>query len=142
MSINYTSTSGAPSVTEGGLVFSRKNKAGFVLALLLGLGDLPSALTPTPEGETGPPMAVLVLSSLCGLVTIVAMSYGWKKHSWPAIRAAAGSRILSALLAMPAFFVEDLPGWVRVLAAVFVLLTVATVVLMLAPARRTDGSDR
>ena len=142
MSFTHTSTSGGRSVTEGGPVFSRKNKVGFGLALLLGVTDLPAAMNPTPEGDAGPPMAVLVLSTLCGVVTIAAIAYGWKRHSWPAIRAAAGSRILSALLAMPAFFVEDLPGFVRVLAAVFVLLTVATVVLMLAPARRTDGSVR
>jgi len=120
-------------------VFSRKNKAGFVLALILGLADLPSVLGSTPDGEAGPPYAVLVLSSICGAITLASVVYGWAKRSWPAIRAGAGSRIFSALLAMPAFFVEDLPNGLRALAAVFVLVTVATVVLMLAPARRTEG---
>jgi hypothetical protein len=43
------------------------------------------------------------------------------------------------LLAMPAFFVEGLPGYVRALAAAFVLVTIVTVVLMLIPDRRSDG---
>jgi hypothetical protein len=126
--------------TRGETVFSSRNKIGFVLALLLGIFDLPAVAQPTPDGEAGPPMAVLVLSSLCGLITLAAVAYGWSRRSWPAIRIGAGARIVSLLLAMPAFFVDGIEGWIRVLAAVFVLVTIVTVVLMLAPARRTaDG---
>jgi hypothetical protein len=124
---------------EGVSVFTRKNKVGFVLAILLGLTDVPSVLGPTPEGEVGPPIAVLVLSTVCGLVTLAAVTYGWTRRSWPAIRAAAGARIVSLLLAMPAFFVDGLPGFFRVAAAVFVLVTIGTVVLMLIPARPAEA---
>ena len=34
------------------MTFSKFNKAGFVLALLLGLSDLASPLQPTPAGQT------------------------------------------------------------------------------------------
>lgn len=125
--------------TKGASVFTRKNKAGFVLAALLGLIDVPAFLGPTPQGEVGPPTAVLVLGTLCGLVTVAAVAYGWARHSWPAIRAAAGARVVSMLLAMPAFFVDGIPGTVRVATAAFVLLTIATVVLMLVPARPTNA---
>ena len=120
---------------ERAFVFTRKNKTGFVLAILLGLADLPSLLGRTPEGEVGPPTAVLVLTTLCGLVTLAAVAYGWSRHSWPAIRAAAGARVVSMLLAMPAFFVTGIPGSLRIAVAGFVLVTIATVVLMLVPGR-------
>jgi hypothetical protein len=138
MSLTDTTVHGQLSA-KGPAVFTRKNKAGFVLALLLGLTDVPAALAPTPDGEAGPPMAVLVLSTMCGLFTLAAVAYGWARRSWPAIRAAAGARILSMLLAMPAFFVEGLPDFVRALAAVFVLVTIVTVVLMLVPARGPEA---
>ena len=124
----------------GGTVFTRTNKIGFGLALLLAVIDLPSFLNSTPDGEPGPPFAVLILSSLCGLATIVAVVIGWRRLNWSAIRVAAGSRIVSALLAMPAFFVEGIEGWIRVVSAVFVLVTVVTVVLMLAPPRHKAAS--
>lgn len=126
--------------TEGAVVFSKRNKVGFVLALLLGLFDLPAVLQPTPEGEAGPPLVVLALSTVCGLVTLAAIGWGWRRQNWPAIRVGAGARIVSLLLAMPAFFVEGLPGWLRVAVSAWVLVTIGTVVLMLAPARRT-GSE-
>ncbi len=113
---------------------------GFVLAALLGLTDIPSVLVPTTPGQVGPPRAVLVLSILCGLVTVGAVGYGWARRSWPAIRAAAGARVISMLGAMPALFVDGLPGFIRVLVAAFVLLTIATVTLMLVPSPRSSAA--
>lgn len=139
MSLTDNTAARGELTAEGISVFTRNNKTGFVLAILLGLADLPSLLGRTPEGEVGPPTAVLVLSTLCGLVTLAAVAYGWARHSWPAVRAAAGARVLSMLLAMPAFFVDGVPGSIRVTAAAFVLVTIATVVLMLIPGRPTDA---
>ena len=135
MSLTDNTAARGRRTAEGVSVFTRKNKAGFALACLLGLADVPSVLGPTPSGEVGPPTAVLVLSTLCGLVTLTAVAYGWLRHSWPAIRAAAGARVVSMLVVMPAFFVEGVTGPVRVAAAVFILGTITTVVLMLVPAR-------
>lgn len=139
MSLTDNTAARGDLTAEGVSVFTRKNKAGFALAILLGLADLPSLLGRTPEGEVGPPTAVLVLSTLCGVVTLAAVAFGWARHSWPAVRAAAGARVVSMLLAMPAFFVEGVPGSMRVAAAAFVLVTIATVVLMLVPARPSDA---
>jgi hypothetical protein len=139
MSLTEDTAARGRLAAKGVSVFTRKNKVGFVLAILLGLSDVPAVLGPTPDGEVGPPLAVLVLSTICGLVTLAAVAYGWARRSWPAIRAAAGARIVSLLLAMPAFFVDGLPGWLRVATAAFVLVTIATVTLMLVPARPAEA---
>jgi hypothetical protein len=115
---------------------SKLNKAGLVLAFLLGLADIAAVFfPPTPEGQVGPPDSILLLDSLLGLITVVAVVVAWRTTKRAAIRLTAGARILSMVTALPAFFVEVPPG-VKVLVGVFVLLTVASVVMMLAPARR------
>ena len=118
-------------------MLSTKNKVGLSLAALLGIVDLPSFLMKTPEGEVGPPYAILVLGSICGLVTLVAVVIAWRNASRGAIRIAAGARIVSLLSALPAFFV-DVPWFIKVAVTVFTIVTVASLVLMLSPARQTS----
>jgi hypothetical protein len=118
-------------------MLSTKNKVGLVIAGLLGLGDIPAALMPTPDGEVGPPYAILVLGSILGVVTVVAVVIGWTKASRGAIRVAAGARIVSVLTALPAFFV-DVPWFIKLLVTAAVVLTAVSVVLMLSPARQTS----
>jgi hypothetical protein len=119
------------------IMLSTKNKVGLVLAGLLGLADVPSVLTPTPDGEVGPPFAILILGTICGVVTLIAVFIGWRNANRGAIRVAAGARIVSLLGALPAFFV-DVPWFIKVLVTVATILTVASVVLMLSPARQTS----
>ncbi len=118
-------------------MLSTKNKIGLVLAGLLGVVDLPSVLVPTPEGEVGPPYGILVVSSICGLVTLVAVVIAWAKANRGAIRVAAGARIVSLLAALPAFFV-DVPWFVKVAVTAFTIVTVISLVLMLSPARQSS----
>jgi hypothetical protein len=125
-----------PSTKEIIMKLSTRNKVGLVIAGLLGLSDIPSALMPTPDGEVGPPFGILVLGSICGVVTVVAVVIAWAKAHRGAIRVAAGARIVSMLTALPAFFV-DVPWGIKVLVTAAVILTVASVVLMLSPARQT-----
>ena len=113
-----------------------KNKIGLALAGLLGLVDTPSVLMPTPDGEVGPPLAILALGTVCGIVTLVAVFLAWTKANKGAIRIAAGARIVSMLTALPAFFV-DVPAFLKILVAVAVILTLTSVVLMLSPAKRS-----
>ena len=87
-------------------MLSTKNKVGLVIAGLLGLADIPAVLMPTPEGEVGPPFGILVLGSICGVITVVAVVIAWTKANRGAIRVAAGARIVSMLTALPAFFVD------------------------------------
>jgi hypothetical protein len=126
----------SPSPKKENIMLSTKNKVGLVLAGLLGLVDLPSFLQKTPEGEVGPPYGILVLGSICGLITVIAVVVGWVKANRGAIRVAAGARVVSMLTALPAFFV-DVPAGIKILVTAAVILTVVSVVLMLSPARQT-----
>jgi hypothetical protein len=120
------------------IMLSTKNKIGLVIAGLLGLADIPAALMPTPDGEVGPPFGILVVGSICGVITVIAVVIGWVKANRGAIRIAAGARIVSMLTALPAFFV-DVPAGIKILVTAAVILTVVSVVLMLSPARQTTA---
>jgi hypothetical protein len=118
--------------------FSGPNKVGLVLAGLLGLLDVASLLNPTPPGEVGPPLGILVLDTVLGVVTVVAVVLAWRSRSRGLVRLAAGARILSLLSALPAFF-AGVPAPLLILVAGFTVISVATVVLMLLPsARRSE----
>jgi len=117
--------------------YSTSNKVGFVLTMLLGLGNVASAAFPTPEGETGPPLAVLIFGAVVGVAIIAAVLVGWLRGSRAAIRAASIMLVLTAITALPAFVTPDVPATLRVSAAVFVLLAIVALVLMLKPAGRT-----
>jgi hypothetical protein len=112
-----------------------RNKIGLVLAALLALGDVASIAIPTPAGEEGPPLVVLVISLLVGLVTLAAIVPAWRTGSRTALRVVAGTRIVSAILGLPAFFV-DVPAGIKIGTAAAFALTVVCVVLVLAPANR------
>ncbi|AKU15422.1 hypothetical protein [Luteipulveratus mongoliensis] len=117
-------------------VHSSRQRIGLILAGVLSVLNIPSAFTPTPDGETGPPLAILVLSSVLGLIGIVAVVIAWRQGSRVALRVAAGTLIVSALTSLPAFFV-DVPAWIKLLAGVSVLVSIAAVALMFSPARRS-----
>jgi len=112
---------------------SKPQKVGVALAALLSLAGLPSVLTPTPEGETGPPYVVLALGTVLGFIGLVAAVLAWRGHRG-ALRVLAGATIISALTGVPAFFV-DVPALLKLLVAVSVLVSVAAVVLMFTPSR-------
>jgi hypothetical protein len=117
---------------------STKNKVGLVLAALLGLADIVGVFaTPEPAaGEQGPPAAVLVAAGVLGLVTIAAVVWTWRTGNRVGSRVIAAARILSAVTALPAFFVEDVPAGLVAAAAAGVVVTVVTVWLVLSPPSR------
>ena len=111
---------------------STKNKVGLVLAGLLGVTDMASLGGPTPgPGEQGPPTAVLVAATILGVITIVAVLITWRTGSRVPARVVAGSRILSALTALPAFFVGGVPTGLIAAAAGGIVLTAIAVWLVL-----------
>ena len=122
--------SSAPSPLSTG------TRAGLVLAAVLGLADVVSAFFPTPDGEIGPPLPIVVLGGVLGLATLAAVAVAWRTGRRGALRIVAGTRVLSAISALPAFFV-DVPAGLKLVVAVAVVLTVVCVVLVLAPARRS-----
>jgi hypothetical protein len=116
--------------------FSTLNKAGLVLALLLGLADVTTPFQPMPDGaQAGPPAAIMWLDSVLGVITVIAVVVAWRTGRRGAVRIAAGARIVSLLTALPAFFV-DVPASVQAIVAVFGVLTIACVAMMLAPSRQ------
>lgn len=124
-----TSTSLAPAAP----VTTTKQKVGLVLAGLFGLANIPSVLIPPPEGETGPPFAILVIGTVLGVVGLVAAVLAWRGNR-VATRVAAGAMIVVTLTGLPAFFV-DVPMAVKALVAFSVVLTVVAVVLMFSARR-------
>jgi hypothetical protein len=115
---------------------SSRTRTGLGIAALLGLADVVSAFFPTPDGEVGPPLPIVILGGVLGVITLVGVVLAWRSGSRGWLRTVAGVRVLSAISALPGFFV-DIPAWLKLLTAVFVVLTVVCVVLVLAPARRS-----
>jgi hypothetical protein len=125
-----SSTTVAPSRAS----VTGKQKAGLIICFLFGLGNIPSVLVPTPDGEEGPPFAILVIGSILGVVAVVAAVLAWRGNR-PALRVGAGAMIVMTLTGLPAFFV-DVPMAVKALVGFSVVLTVVAVVLMFSGDRR------
>ena len=115
--------------------FTKLNKAGMIIAFLLGVLDLTSLFQPAPGGEDGPPYAILVIDTLLGVITVIAVVMAWRTARRGPVRIAAGARIISLVTALPAFFV-DVPAGVQAMVGLFAVVTIASVALMLAPSRR------
>lgn len=115
-------------------VISTKQKVGLGIAGLFSLANIPSFLTAPADGEVGPPMPVLIIGSVLGIIGVVAVVMAWRGNR-VALRVAAGAIIISTLTGLPAFFV-DVPMAIKALVGFSVLLTVLAVVLMFSGDRR------
>lgn len=104
---------------------STGRRVGLLILGLLSLADIPEVAV--TDGKH-PPYAVAALATVLGVVSLVLAVQAVRDPS-RSLRLLIGLRILSAVSALPAFFVSDVPGAVRVLAGVFVLLTAVGVVL-------------
>jgi len=116
-----------------------KQKVALVLAGLYSLANVPSVLTAPSDGEVGPPMALLVLDTLLGVLGVVAVIVAWRGNRL-ALRLAAGATILITITALPALFV-DVPMWLKGLVGVSVVGTVVVVAMMLPGDRRPAIED-
>ncbi|MFF4762002.1 hypothetical protein [Streptomyces sp. NPDC001292] len=121
------------SRTETVPALTRKNKVGLVLAGLLGLLDMSNFfMLPEPDSDTqGPPTAVAIADGVLGVITVLAVLYTWRTLNRTGSRVVAGSRILSVVSALPAFFVSGVPAAVVALVAVFTILSVVVIALVL-----------
>ncbi|WP_344615219.1 hypothetical protein [Dactylosporangium salmoneum] len=104
---------------------------GLVLSGLLGLVDVVSL----PLGTDGPPVAVLVIGTVLGLGTIAGVVLAWPNRSRAGAVTVIVTRLLSALTAVPAFFVAATPAAARGAAAAGIVITLLCVALV-APALR------
>jgi hypothetical protein len=114
---------------------ARASKAGLVLAGLLGLLDVISLFSinsPFPEGMTPPPGWLVILVAILGLITLAAIVPAWRGNH-RAILVVVVTRILSAISAVPAYFV-NVPSYILISTTMIVVLTILTVWLIL---RRT-----
>ena len=100
-------------------------RIGLVIFGLLSLGDIATlALT---DGES-PPYAVAAVAALLGIVSLVLAVQAFRDPSRP-LRLLIGLRVLSAITALPAFFVPDVPAGPQAAAAGVVVLTAMGVLL-------------
>jgi hypothetical protein len=106
---------------------------GLVIAGLLGLGDITTPLF--SDGEH-PPMVVGLIDAVLGLITVAGIVLAWRRASRGGITAVIVTRLLSAVTALPAFFVDDVPGPARAAAAVGVAITLLCVGLLATRLRR------
>jgi hypothetical protein len=122
------------TTTSAHAAVTTKQKIGLGIAAVYSLGNIPGFLGAPDPGEEGPPMAILVVGSVLGVIGLVAAILAWRGNR-VATRIAAGAIIVITLTGLPAFFV-DVPMWVKALVGFSVLLTVLAVVLMFSGARR------
>jgi hypothetical protein len=109
-----------------------QHKVGLFLLGVIALGDL---ATPFATDGEHPPMWVALTALALGLASLACLPGAWRGRR-PAVAGLIGTRLLSAVLAVPAFFVEDMPGEVVGLVGVAVAITVLGVILVLAGTRR------
>jgi hypothetical protein len=100
-------------------------RIGLVILGLLSLGDMASlALT---DGDN-PPYAIAALATVLGVVSLVLVVRAFRDPA-RSLRLLIGLRILSAVSALPAFFVSDVPAGAQAAAAALVVLTAVGIVL-------------
>ena len=109
---------------------SRKS-LGLTLLALLSLVDVSGPLL--TDGEH-PPMAIALVGAALGLASLALVGYAARGAS-RAIAPLIGLRVISALTAVPAFFVSDVPAAAVGFAAAFIALTAAGVAMVAVPAR-------
>ncbi|MEO5654066.1 MAG: hypothetical protein ABIN79_06160 [Marmoricola sp.] len=83
------------------------------------------------DGEH-PPYAIAVAGAVLGAASLVLAVLIWRGRSW-ALAPLVALRALSALSAVPAFVVGDVPAPALVLAAAIVALTILGIVLVARP---------
>lgn len=128
------------TLTPARSLTTTKQKVGLAVAGLYSLANIPGFLGAPDPGQEGPPMAILIVGSVLGVVGLAAVVMAWRGNR-AALRVAAGAIIVITLTGLPAFFV-DVPMFIKALVAFSVLLTVLAVVLMFSGERRpTPISD-
>jgi hypothetical protein len=100
-------------------------RAGLAIFGVLSLGDI--AMLGLTDGET-PPYTVAAVATLLGLGSLPLAVQAFRDPSKP-LRLLIGLRVLSAITALPAFFVSDVPTGAQAAAAGVVGLTATGVLL-------------
>jgi len=113
---------------------------GLAICTLLGVIDIISLAA--LGSDAGPPVLVTLIGAVLGVITLVGARMAWRGGRSGVVTVIV-SRVLSALLALPAFFVDDVPDWVPPVVGIFVVLTVVGVgLLVVALGRRGSSAAR
>ena len=107
-------------------------RSGVVLLGVLSVIELTGPLT--TDGQH-PPMIIALIGAALGLLSIVLAVLAWRGRTAAAVGLCV-LRMLSALTALPAFWVTGVPGPVVAVAGTSIVLTIVGVVLTLAGLRR------
>lgn len=110
----------------------RSVRIGLGVFAVLSVLDL---LLPLYTDGENPPMSVALVASVIGLASLVLVLSAWR-GARRAVLPLLVLRVLSALTAVPAFFVSGPPAAAIVSAAVLIVLTGVAVVLVFPAARR------
>lgn len=102
-------------------------RTGLVLAVLLAVGDVAAGIALVGD-TTG--TAIAVFGAVMALATLGALPPAWRGTSW-ALRTVVATRLLGALTAVPAFFVDDVTAVLVLVAAVTVVVAIVVAVLVL-----------
>jgi len=110
------------------------HRAGLVVLAVLSVFDL---LGPLLTDGSHPPMSVALVGAAIGLASLVLVLPAWRgsrRAAWVLV----GLRLLSALSAVPAFFVSDVPAAAVGAAAGIIAFTVLGAVLVVAGTRQVN----
>jgi hypothetical protein len=85
-------------------MLTRENKIGLVLAFLLGVSDIAFLATLSGDSADKPPVAIVGLSVLVGIVTLVLVVMALRAPTWPVMITIIGLRVISGLGDIPGLF--------------------------------------
>jgi hypothetical protein len=94
--------------------------AGLIIFIALGVLDVVGVVGLATDDV---PPAVAVTGAVLGLATLAGARPAWRGGRGGLVTVVV-SRLLSVLLGVPAFFIDDTPGWARIGVAIGILLTV------------------
>jgi len=103
--------------------------------IVLGLLSLVEVAGPLTTDGQHPPMVIALIGAGLGLISIVLVILAWPGRMAAAITLIV-LRLLSALTAVPAFLVPDVPTGAKIAAGLGISLTVVGAALVLAGLRR------
>lgn len=110
---------------------------GLVICAILGVVDVVSLAG--LGVDDGPPVAVAIIGAVLGVITLAAIRPARAGQSRGSITVIA-SRIASAVLGIPVFFVDSAPDWARVAVAILIAFTAVGIGLMTVAASRPTAA--
>jgi FtsH-binding integral membrane protein len=105
---------------------------GLLLAVLLGVLDI-AGLAGLFIGS-GPPAAVVIAGAALGVLTLAGIRPVWRGGRGGLVTV-LGTRLLSAVLSLPVFVTDDAPGWAKTVVVAALVVTAASLTLILAGPR-------